>query len=77
MEKLKDGAVFSPKYESQIIKLDKIPHVIVMANFKPQTKLLSEDRWDIRDLDLVTIPRRDIRKSYAGTDKFKRLIKSP
>lgn len=68
--------MFSPKYESQIIKLNKIPHVIVMANFKPQIKLLSEDRWDIRDLDLIEIPRKNIRKSYAGTNKFKRLIKS-
>jgi len=36
IEKLKDGIIFSPKYESLNAKLERIPHVIVMANFMPK-----------------------------------------
>jgi hypothetical protein len=34
-----------------------------MANFMPKEHLLSRDRWDIRDLDKIEIPRKKNLKS--------------
>lgn len=49
LESIKNGVMFSSKYESQM-KLFKQPHVVVFANWPPDTTKLSEDRWDVRDL---------------------------
>lgn len=49
LEEIKDGIFFSGKYESGMCIYDT-PHVIVLANFSPDTKKLSEDRWDISEL---------------------------
>lgn len=49
MEALKNGLVFSGKYESQQ-KRFKSPWVIVMANFWPDRSKLSMDRWRIHNL---------------------------
>lgn len=49
IEDFKNGMVYSTKYES-MAKVFKKPHVIVFANFKPNMKALSHDRWDIRDI---------------------------
>lgn len=46
MEKLKDGLFYSGKYEGGKIRLLPL-HLIVMANFKPDKKQFSEDRWHI------------------------------
>ena len=35
----------------KIQKIFKIPTIIVMANFKPDIKKLSSDRWDIIDTE--------------------------
>lgn len=43
IEQLKNGIAMSTKYES-VTKRYNIPHVIVMANFKPQSGKFSEDR---------------------------------
>jgi len=41
------------------IKKHKIPHVIIMANFIPDTTKLSKDRWAIfkisKDKDMIDI----------------------
>jgi hypothetical protein len=37
---------------------------------------LSKDRWDIRDLDMLDIPRKEIKKAHKGTKAFKDLVKS-
>lgn len=49
IEQLKNGIFFSPKYESQMKRFNT-PHVVVMANFKPDTTKMSRDRWDIREV---------------------------
>lgn len=49
MEKIKDGLVYSGKYEG--MKLRLIPHhLIVLANFEPDKSKLSSDRWQIVNL---------------------------
>lgn len=48
LEALKDGVIWSPKYDSQT-KVFECPHVVCMANFMPDLDKLSKDRWDIRD----------------------------
>lgn len=50
IENFKNGQYLSTKYETKQ-KLFKIPHIIVMANFKPDTSKLSMDRWQIIDTD--------------------------
>lgn len=50
IESIKNGIVFSPKYEART-KMFSSPHVIVMANFRPSFGKMSEDRWDIRTLE--------------------------
>lgn len=49
MEKIKDGLFYSGKYEGGMILL--IPcHLIVFANFEPDTSTMSRDRWHIEKL---------------------------
>ena len=49
LEELKDGFIFSGKYEGGIREI-AIPHIIVMANYLPDTTKLSLDRWKIQEL---------------------------
>lgn len=49
IESVKDGIVFSPKYESRMKYLNKV-HVVVMMNQEPNEDLLSKDRYVIIDL---------------------------
>jgi Putative viral replication protein len=46
LEQLKDGRVFSTKYESRM-KTFKTPWVVVMTNEYPDMSKLSQDRYDI------------------------------
>lgn len=47
IESLKNGYVMSPKYES-CSKRYNPPQIIIFANWEPNIKALSLDRWDIR-----------------------------
>ena len=49
LEELKNGYVFSPKYES-VVKKFRIPHVVVLMNELPDMTKLSEDRYKIISL---------------------------
>jgi len=50
LESVKDGLVFSPKYESRVCYLQKT-HVVVMMNTRPDMNKLSLDRYVIIDID--------------------------
>lgn len=49
MESLKNGYLVSTKYNSTTIVF-KIPHVVVFANFAPDTSKMSADRWVVTEL---------------------------
>nr|WAE42369.1 MAG: replication associated protein [Cressdnaviricota sp.] len=49
LEAVKNGAIFSAKYESSMIYFNT-PHVIVFANYFPDLSQLSEDRWVIHKI---------------------------
>lgn len=44
MEELKDGVFASNKYESTMVMIDH-PHIVVFANFEPDTSKMTSDRW--------------------------------
>jgi len=46
MEKIKDGLMYSGKYEGGVIELLPV-HLIVFANFEPDKEKMSIDRWNI------------------------------
>lgn len=49
VEAVKNGMIFSSKYESRM-RFFPIPHVVIFANFEPDQTKLSADRWDITTL---------------------------
>lgn len=69
LESLKDGHYNNTKYDTHAV-LQNPSHVIVMANFLPEMKLLSSDRWKIR-----TIDNNKVLQKYKP-DKVDELIKS-
>lgn len=52
IESIKDGIFYSSKYESGMVIFNP-PHVIILANFKPDINTLSKDRWIVKCLDEV------------------------
>lgn len=49
IESIKNGVVYSPKYESKH-KLFNSPHVICFANCLPEIEKMSDDRWVIEEI---------------------------
>ena len=57
IECILDGMVTVSKYDSKSVTFNP-PHVVVFANWAPNTKLLSTDRWDIR-----TVPSKSLEEA--------------
>lgn len=49
LENLKDGRIFSTKYDSRLIRF-KVPHVVVMMNQHPDMTKLSLDRYHVIEI---------------------------
>lgn len=49
LEQLKDRMVYSPKYNSAMKVLTRVPHVVVFCNEMPDMTKMSEDRYIIRN----------------------------
>jgi len=45
IEMLKDGMFFSEKYESKMVVVDHMVHVIIFCNAMPDTSKMTSDRW--------------------------------
>ncbi|EDV27887.1 uncharacterized protein TRIADDRAFT_52877 [Trichoplax adhaerens] len=50
LEQLKNGILFSPKYNSKTKKLNYVPRILCISNYEPDLFQLSEDRWIIKNL---------------------------
>lgn len=50
LEMIKDRLVFSPKYDSRVKRLAKVPHVVVFSNEDPDEEKLTHDRYAITRL---------------------------
>ncbi len=50
LEKIKDGAFFSEKFESGMCRFNK-PHVVCFANEPPCYEKMSLDRWKVFNVD--------------------------
>lgn len=62
IEDIKNGVVHNDKYETGSV-LFSPPHIIILANFYPDLSLVSEDRWNIKN-----IGRDDPRHPILGQD---------
>lgn len=73
IEDLKNGRVFSGKYESKSKKFPR-PHLLIFSNYKPQMKdgygreVVSKDRWEIlkmnEDYTLTDITQLELEKQF-------------
>lgn len=59
MEQIKDGMIWSPKYESTM-KYFKSPHLVVMANQWPDMTKVSLDRWHISELNKGILTKKKV-----------------
>lgn len=50
IESLKNGMIYSPKYEGGYILFNS-PHIMIFANAPPKTEKLSSDRWKIYKIE--------------------------
>lgn len=50
IESIKNGIIFSGKYESKN-KIFNSPHIYIFANFRPDLNKLSKDRWYLREIE--------------------------
>lgn len=57
IEAIKNGLVFSGKYESTA-KIHSIPHVLCFANCEPELQKLSMDRWKVHSITEINLELR-------------------
>lgn len=50
IEEIKNGLFFSTKYECKQVIMNS-PHILIFSNKKPETEKLSEDRWNIINIE--------------------------
>lgn len=50
LEMLKDGLVFSPKYNSMMKEMKEKCHVVVFCNESPDRERMSQDRWKVTNM---------------------------
>lgn len=49
IEEIKNGTFFCPKYESDMVIMNR-PHIIIFSNDEPSTEKMSADRWVITNI---------------------------
>jgi len=49
LEMVSDGVLSSGKYDSTQMAIQPV-HVVVFANYPPETRTMSEDRWAVREI---------------------------
>jgi len=62
IEQVKNGLVFSGKYESSMLIFNP-PHVVIFANDTPDESMYSNDRWHIHkitDFDKKKLLNKDV-----------------
>lgn len=59
IERIKNGMIMSTKYEVESIIIDS-PAVVCFANFEPELKRLSLDRWRVYEIRDHELYRRDV-----------------
>lgn len=55
MEQLKDQLLVAPKYNSRRVRLEKSPVIILFCNHIPDLSKLSDDRWQLWEIDRNTL----------------------
>lgn len=50
LESFKNGYFLNTKYQSTPFRFP-VPHVVVLANFPPDRSAMSDDRWDIVEIE--------------------------
>lgn len=59
VEDLKNGMLFSGKYESKAKYFGKNPKILCLANFRPDWEAYSDDRWQFKDFSRFRTGRFD------------------
>ncbi len=74
MEDMKNGRLFSGKYESKNKRFNP-PHVVVFANWLPDFDKMSLDRWKIYNLENKTMTReREFTVPFGDDGKEKKYV---
>lgn len=67
MEDIKTGHFINTKYETNTVIMSK-PHIVVMANYPPNRKAMSQDMWTIVELPEGESPRDAGKRKFSLTE---------